>query len=138
MVDEVLEGGEAAASVELGVVVAGLEQDLEDLERHFDLFQSENARLLWMPLAGLQVVTGRDPRPVIDGAVEFLSDPAGSGRPGRDDPDAACWREFRARWEEGREVTLRWLDEFRRNTLRAEKVPDDLVEPVLDDPLPGS
>ena len=121
-----------AALVPGEVFTNTLQQDLEELEWHLDLFLTENARLPWMPLAGMRVVFGRDPRPVIDAALEWLSDPAGSGRPGPDDPDLAYWNEFRARLEEGREATLRWLDEFRRNTLRAARVPDDLVVPVLD------
>lgn len=108
-----------------------LEQDLEQREWYFDLFLSEGARLPWMPLAGLRVLFGRDPRPVIDAAVDVASGPAGSDRKGREDPSLAYWREFGARVETGREATLRWLDELRRTTLRAAKVPDDLVEPVL-------
>lgn len=115
-----------------------LEQDLAQLEWHFDLFLTEGENFPWMPLAGLRLVFGQDPTPVVDAAEEWLRGLAGSTRRGVEDPGLTFWREFRLRLDGGPEATLRWLDEHRRDTLRAEKVPDALVEPVLDDVRPAS
>lgn len=140
--DVVLDDGAAdqvrrwAALVPDRVFNRTLEQDLARLEWHFDLFLTEGENFPWMPLAGLRLVFGQDPTPVVDAADEWLQGPAGSTRRGGEDPELLFWREFRLRLEDEREATLRWLDDQRRAALGAERVPDDLVEPVLGDVHP--
>lgn len=120
-----------AALVPEQIFTRTLQEDLARLEWHFDLFLTEDERLPWMPLAGLRLRFGRDPRPVVDEAVTFFSRTPGS-KAGRPDPELDFWREFRHRLDSGRDETLAWLDGHRRTALKAERVPDDLVEPGLD------
>jgi hypothetical protein len=120
-----------AALVPDQVFTDTLKDDLARLEWHFDLFLTEDERLPWMPLAGLRLLLGHDPRPVVDEAVAFLSATPGS-KADRPHPELEFWREFRHRLDSGRDETLAWLDRHRRTALKAERVPEDLVEPGLD------